>query len=158
MTAQNDINAAVAQISASITDIGTQITSLGTDVSAIQAEIATQGFRDDDGTLWTPGNLVWVESDFLGLTQVMLIKSARFVQSRDEGSMTYIGLVDPQAFGGKVGKGGSAKDPKRICGWCGVREQCLAYALDLESRPGTMGRFGVYGGTSPKERDRIAGA
>jgi hypothetical protein len=54
------------------------------------------------------------------------------------------------------GKGGSAKDPKRICGWCDVREQCLAYALDLESRPGTMGRFGVYGGTSPKERDRIA--
>lgn len=78
---------------------------------AITASIATQGFRDDAGTLWTPGNLVWLESDFLGITQVMLIKDVTFVQGNDEGSMSYIGLTDPQAFGGASGKGGSAKDP-----------------------------------------------
>lgn len=78
---------------------------------AITASIATQGFRDDAGTLWTPGNLVWLESDFLGITQVMLIKDVTFVQGNDDGSMSYIGLTDPQAFGGASGKGGSAKDP-----------------------------------------------
>ena len=54
------------------------------------------------------------------------------------------------------GKGGSADAPKRVCCWCDVREQCLAYALEMEARPGAIGRFGVYGGTSPKEREAIA--
>jgi prophage tail gpP-like protein len=78
---------------------------------SLQASVEVQGFRDDAGTLWTPGNLVWLQSDFLGITQVMLIKGVAFVQSRDGGSMSFIDLIDPQAFGGKAGKGGSAKDP-----------------------------------------------
>lgn len=39
MTAQDDINAAVAQIGTTMTDIKNQVTQLGTDVTAIQAEI-----------------------------------------------------------------------------------------------------------------------
>jgi WhiB family transcriptional regulator, redox-sensing transcriptional regulator len=46
-------------------------------------------------------------------------------------------------------KGESPKDAKRICGRCPVRRQCLAYALDLGER------FGIYGGTSERERRRL---
>lgn len=38
---------------------------------------------------------------------------------------------------------------KRICGDCPVAPQCLAYALD------TRNRYGIWGGTTPDERDRI---
>jgi hypothetical protein len=34
-----------------------------------------------------------------------------YQQSRDDGSVSYLDLVDPQAFGGKSGKGGGARDP-----------------------------------------------
>lgn len=78
---------------------------------SIQASVAVQGFRDDAGKIWTPGNLVWLQSDFLGITQVMLIKSVTYEQSSEGGSTTYLDVTDPQAFGGKSGKGGSAKGP-----------------------------------------------
>lgn len=78
---------------------------------SLQASVQVQGFRDDAGTVWEPGNLVWLESDFLGITQVTLIKGATFLYSRDSGAVTYLDLCDPQAFGGKAGKGGSKKDP-----------------------------------------------
>lgn len=77
---------------------------------SLKASGTVQGFHDDAGTLWTPGNLVWLQSTFLNRTQVMLIKSASFAQSRGGGSVTTLSMVDPRAFGGQSGKGGTAGD------------------------------------------------
>jgi WhiB family redox-sensing transcriptional regulator len=38
---------------------------------------------------------------------------------------------------------------KAICGWCPVRAECLEWALDNDER------FGIWGGLSPLERQRI---
>lgn len=46
-------------------------------------------------------------------------------------------------------KGGSALEAKRICLACDVRAECLDYALTNDER------FGVYGGTTPAERDKL---
>lgn len=77
--------------------------------ASLKANGATQGFRDDAGVLWKPGNLVWAQSPFLNVTQVMLIKSVKFSQGRG-GSTSELTLIDPRAFGGKSGKGGDAGD------------------------------------------------
>ena len=54
--------------------------------------------------------------------------------------------VDPEIFYPE--KGGSTRDPKRVCAMCEVRESCLDYALTHED----AGRFGIWGGTSERER------
>ena len=46
-------------------------------------------------------------------------------------------------------KGGSTRDPKRVCKACEVREPCLEYALDHDER------FGVWGGLSERERREL---
>src|SRR6266571_1840639 len=76
--------------------------------NSLRANITVQGFRDDAGTLWTPGNLVWVESPFLSIARDMLIERASFSQSRNDGSETELSVVDPRAYGGDAGKGGQA--------------------------------------------------
>jgi hypothetical protein len=43
---------------------------------------------------------------------------------------------------------------RRICASCPVAEQCLVYALRLESA-GMASRYGIYGGTTPGERERV---
>ncbi len=57
--------------------------------------------------------------------------------------------VDPEIFFPE--KGGSVRDPKRVCGRCEVREPCLDYALTHED----AGRFGIWGGMSERERRRL---
>ena len=52
--------------------------------------------------------------------------------------------VDPEIFFPE--KGGSTRDPKRICAMCEVRPQCLDYALE------TGQAFGIWGGMSERER------
>lgn len=47
--------------------------------------------------------------------------------------------------------GQSLKKAKEICNACPVREQCLRYALYTDEE------FGVWGGMSPIQRERIAG-
>lgn len=37
---------------------------------------------------------------------------------------------------------------KLICGWCPVRSECLAWAMD------TNEPYGIYGGLTPNERHR----
>jgi hypothetical protein len=58
----------------------------------------------------TPGFLIWTESPFLNLAKLMLIKKVSFNQKKPAGSKTRLELIDPRAFGGTVGKGGSSGD------------------------------------------------
>jgi prophage tail gpP-like protein len=72
---------------------------------ALKASGTVQGFRDDAGALWEPGNLVWIESDFLGLRGAMGIEKVVCKQSRSGGSVASLELVDPRAYGGTAAKG-----------------------------------------------------
>lgn len=71
---------------------------------ALKASITTQGFRDEAGTIWTPGYLVWVESPFLDIAQDMLVESVTYQQDGD-GSIATLALTDPRSYGGQGGKG-----------------------------------------------------
>ncbi len=44
---------------------------------------------------------------------------------------------------------------KAICASCPVQAECLTYALTVEGAE-RLGRHGVWGGTTPEQRDRIA--
>lgn len=76
--------------------------------NSLKANATVQGFRDDAGTIWEPGHLVFVESDFLDVHQDMAVESITFSQQRGEGSLSVLSLVDPRALGGKGRKGGKA--------------------------------------------------
>ncbi|PPQ42171.1 phage baseplate assembly protein [Rhodopseudomonas palustris] len=71
---------------------------------ALKATIRVQGFRDEAGTVWTPGWLIWTESPFLDIAQDMLIESVDFDQD-DGGSIATLGLTDPRSYGGEDSKG-----------------------------------------------------
>ena len=60
---------------------------------------------------------------------------------------------DPEAW--FVEAEGSTAIVRSICAQCTVREQCLELALTLESGWGVY-RHGIWGGTTPGERDVIA--
>lgn len=55
--------------------------------------------------------------------------------------------VDPDLFFPDRGK--TTIDAKRVCFECPVRGECLEYALD------NVERFGIWGGTSERERRKI---
>ena len=55
--------------------------------------------------------------------------------------------TDPEAFFPE--KGGSTRDAKRVCSGCGVRAECLEFALANDER------FGIWGGLSERERRRL---
>lgn len=76
--------------------------------NSLKANVTVQGFRDDGGQIWTPGNLVFVQSPFLDIAQMMLVETAQFTQDRRQGSETTLSLVDPRAYDAKGGKGGKA--------------------------------------------------
>ena len=46
-------------------------------------------------------------------------------------------------------EGGSKSEAKRICTRCEVRAECLEYAL------GQQERFGIWGGLSERERNKL---
>jgi prophage tail gpP-like protein len=73
---------------------------------ALKATITAQGFHDDTGQLWEPGNLVWTESPFLDIAQDMLIETADYRQG-GKGSFAVLNLVDPRAYGGQGGGSGN---------------------------------------------------
>lgn len=52
-------------------------------------------------------------------------------------------------------RGGSTLDAKLICQGCTVDLTCLKYQIDFEEDPEVDGRYGVFGGTSERERRRI---
>ena len=55
--------------------------------------------------------------------------------------------TDPELFFPE--KGGSTRAAKRVCAGCPVRAQCLEHALAHDER------YGVWGGTSERERRRL---
>jgi len=55
--------------------------------------------------------------------------------------------VDPELFYPEAGA--PNRDAKAVCAGCGVRAECLAYALAHRER------FGVWGGTTERERRRM---
>jgi WhiB family redox-sensing transcriptional regulator len=67
--------------------------------------------------------------------------------SRDWMSEALCATTDPEAF--FPDEFGSAAWAKKICGQCNVVEACLEYAM----RTGQM--YGVWGGLSPKDRQRM---
>ena len=58
--------------------------------------------------------------------------------------------TDPELFFPE--KGGSTRAAKRVCAGCPVRAQCLEHALAHDER------YGVWGGTSERERRRLTHA
>jgi WhiB family redox-sensing transcriptional regulator len=55
--------------------------------------------------------------------------------------------VDPEIFFPE--RGGSSKKAREVCDLCEVRMQCLEYALNNKEQ------FGIWGGTSERERRRL---
>ncbi len=55
--------------------------------------------------------------------------------------------VDPEIFFPE--RGGSSKAARAVCNNCEVRSQCLEYALNNKEQ------FGIWGGTSERERRRL---
>jgi WhiB family redox-sensing transcriptional regulator len=45
---------------------------------------------------------------------------------------------------------------RAICSSCSVRHECLVVALHYEARPDVPYRYGMWGGYTPRERDRLA--
>lgn len=76
--------------------------------NSLKAYVTVQGFFDEAGTLWEPGALAFVDSDFADIHQDMAIESVTFSQDRKSGSLSVLNLVDPRALGGKGGGGGGA--------------------------------------------------
>lgn len=70
--------------------------------------------------------------------------------------------VDPDVMFPTMGSGRGGertspqvRDAKALCARCTVRAECLEYAL---SWPKTLDAFGIFGGTTPKERRLIRDA
>lgn len=76
--------------------------------NSLKAVATVQGFRDDGGTLWTPGRLIWTESPFGQIAQDMAIENVAWRQDDRGGSTAKLSLVDPRAYGGKKGKAGKS--------------------------------------------------
>lgn len=55
--------------------------------------------------------------------------------------------VDPEIFFPE--RGGSSKAARAVCNECTVRQECLLYALANREQ------FGIWGGTSERERRRL---
>jgi prophage tail gpP-like protein len=76
--------------------------------ASLRCNVTVQGFRDEGGTVWEPGRLVYVESPSLAVHQDMLLESVTWTQSERDGSLSALTLVDPKAYGAKASKGGKS--------------------------------------------------
>lgn len=68
---------------------------------SIKCRIDTQGWRDDDGLLFSPMYYIYTHApNLLKLTQDMIIEDLTLKQG-NSGSIATLNLVDPRAYGGK---------------------------------------------------------
>lgn len=58
--------------------------------------------------------------------------------------------VDPELF--FLERGGSPRAARRVCARCPVARECIDFALSVEE---PSARHGVWGGTTPREREVI---
>lgn len=58
--------------------------------------------------------------------------------------------TDPEVF--FPDKGGTYRPPRRVCGSCVVRSNCLEKAMTEEASAHASDRFGMFGGLTPQER------
>ena len=63
------------------------------------------------------------------------------------------GEVDPDLHHPGVGRTDLVVQAKAICAGCEVRVRCLEFALDFKAH--SYGSHGIFGGTTPEERDEI---
>ena len=62
-------------------------------------------WRDSEGALYLPGNVIWTEVPSLSVVQDMLIESCDWEKDEKGGEYVDLDLVDPRAHGGQGGKG-----------------------------------------------------
>lgn len=83
---------------------------------AVTASVVVQGWRQADGRLWTPGEVVPVSSTWLGIVGDMVITECSFDLGEGEGTTTTLALALPDAYlatppkakrGGAGGGGGA---------------------------------------------------
>lgn len=76
--------------------------------ASVTASIPVTGWRDKDGTIWTPNWLVYVEDDWLGIQGQMGIKSVTLSQQGKDKTWAVLSLCDPRALGGENPRGKTA--------------------------------------------------
>lgn len=78
----------------------------------LTCEVTVPGWRDEGGTIWTPGWLVFTELPSLDVVQDMLIKKVSLRQSDEAsgGTQAVLSLADPRSMGGKKGKANKGTD------------------------------------------------
>ncbi|MET9923444.1 MULTISPECIES: WhiB family transcriptional regulator [unclassified Streptomyces] len=64
--------------------------------------------------------------------------------------------VDPGLFFPRPGDHASSRAAKTICFDCPVQRACLTEALALEGGADKTHRYGIRGGTTPRERANLA--
>lgn len=64
---------------------------------SLNVTVRVQDWSHADG-LWTPNTLVHISDDWLQLDHDLLIKAVTFSQDDREGTVTELGLTDPQAY------------------------------------------------------------
>ena len=73
--------------------------------------------------------------------------TTRLLQPVDWQGAARCSEVDPEIFFPE--RGGSSKAARAVCSGCPVRALCLEYALNNKEQ------FGIWGGTSERERRRL---
>lgn len=73
--------------------------------------------------------------------------SNKLLQPLDWQSDARCNDADPEIFFPE--RGGSSKAARAVCSQCDVRAECLEYALNNKEQ------FGIWGGTSERERRRL---
>jgi len=73
--------------------------------------------------------------------------TTRLLQPVDWQAKAACSEVDPEIFFPE--RGGSSKAARAVCSRCDVRMNCLEYALNNKEQ------FGIWGGTSERERRRL---
>lgn len=63
-----------------------------------EVRVTLQGWRDDGGKLWTPGSLYHVTISTAPVDQTLMAQNVRYTQDDNNGTLTEITLVPPEAF------------------------------------------------------------
>jgi WhiB family redox-sensing transcriptional regulator len=81
------------------------------------------------------------------LDELAAVMSAALAEPESWQDRALCRQTDPEAFFPE--KGGSTREAKAVCLRCPVRAECLESALEHDER------FGIWGGTSERERRRL---